>query len=167
MGFEVENNKRHQELWDQPAPQQSVPQKSTASKNNVTTHSNMQAKKTNSAALVIVLTAVFIIIGFLLSGVLVAVQKNRSAKPSEPIALSTRLILAKDFIPMPDGREIEKCEIQGLSNLVIDVSGKAKTEKRDYTTGSVFAFSLFDEANTVTFTEIDTGKVYMFERPSK
>ena len=113
------------------------------------------------------LTAVFIIIGFLLSGVLVAVQKNRSAKPSEPIALSTRLILAKDFIPMPDGMEIEKCEIQGLSNLVIDVSGKAKTEKRDYTTGSVFAFSLFDEANTVTFTEIDTGKVYMFERPSK
>ena len=88
-------------------------------------------------------------------------------KPSEPIALSTRLILAKDFIPMPDGMEIEKCEIQGLSNLVIDVSGKAKTEKRDYTTGSVFAFSLFDEANTVTFTEIDTGKVYMFERPSK
>ena len=90
-----------------------------------------------------------------------------SAKPSEPIALSTRLILAKDFIPMPDGMEIERCEIQGLSNLVIDVSGKAKTEKRDYTTGSVFAFSLFDEANTVTFTEIDTGKVYMFERPSK
>ena len=68
---------------------------------------------------------------------------------------------------MPDGMEMEKCEIQGLTNLVIDVSGKAKTEKRDYTTGSVFAFSLFDEANTVTFTEIDTGKVYMFEKPDR
>ena len=155
MGFEVEKNRRNKELWDrpevqpdseqsvlqkQPIPQKgSVPQKNSVSKKNLPRRS----KKSNSAVLVIVLTLAFIVIAIILTGVLMAVRR----------------------IPMPGGMEIEKCEIQGLYNLVIDVSGKTVTERRDYTTGSAFAFSLFDEVKSVTFTEKDTGKVYEFERP--
>lgn len=176
MGFEVEKNRRNKELWDrpevqpdseqsvlqkQPIPQKgSVPQKNSVSKKNLPRRS----KKSNSVVLVIVLTLAFIVIAIILTGVLMAVRRNRT-EPDVPIALSTRLELANDFIPIPDGMEIGKCEIQGLYNLVIDVSGKTVTERRDYTTGSAFAFSLFDEVKSVTFTEKDTGKVYEFERP--
>ncbi len=150
MGFEVEKKRRNQELWDQPqaAPTKNFPK---------------QTKKTNIASAAILLTTVLIIIALLLSGVLM-VSRRRKAESSAPIPLSTRLSLAKDFIPMPDGMEIVKCEVKGLYDLQIEVSGKAETEKRDYMTGSMFAFSMFDEVKSVTFTEKENGKVYKFER---
>ena len=189
MGFEVDQNKKSEDLWsvsrkssgveslsdimatDEEAKQDLRKKAASNRKNARVPAAGTKAPASSSSkavAFVLTIAVVTLMLSIVIPVVTNVIARNRRAKAvSEREWNYSQMYISAlaNMMPYPEGMTFDHVTAQNIVapyGLTIYLSGDAETTKEDYTTCAVLIFRTMEDVGSVRINEQDTGREYVF-----